>query len=143
MRHTTHSESLVWKGVTVAAVTVASLALISTSLPQVTKSSSTTPAPTGYFVSLGDSFISGEGGRWRGNIAMRDSATSNLLGTDRAATGCNVLGSACKIKDPEKIYGKSYLNPITGNMDGCHRSDSAEIVSAGLGPAANFSCSGH
>lgn len=67
-------------------------------------------------VSLGDSYISGEAGRWAGNSgANQDGAWS---GTDRGA----------------QVYGDSGR---------CHRSDSAEVKSAGLpGEAENLACSG-
>jgi hypothetical protein len=82
-------------------------------------------------VSLGDSFISGEAGRWQGN-------SLNLLGTrdgtDRAAS-C-VLGIFCSY-DPTRVYGSSYSN-------GCHRSDVATIKSAAISVSQkiNLACSG-
>jgi hypothetical protein len=68
-------------------------------------------------VSLGDSYISGEAGRWQGNSA--DPAPGHQ-GTDRGP----------------QVYGDT--------VDTCHRSDVAEIVSAGLPVrrAINLSCSG-
>jgi hypothetical protein len=69
-------------------------------------------------VSLGDSYIAGEGGRWKGNSA---SSAGGYKGTDRST----------------QVYGYTDVN-------GCHRSDVAEIVSADL-PAAktiNLACSG-
>jgi lysophospholipase L1-like esterase len=82
-------------------------------------------------VSIGDSFISGEGGRWLGN-------GSELLGTrsgtDRAAYGCGVLG--CEY-DPARVYGAS-------EADDCHRSDVAPIESAPIAvdEKVNLACSG-
>jgi lysophospholipase L1-like esterase len=82
-------------------------------------------------VSMGDSFISGEGGRWLGN-------GSELLGTrsgtDRAAFDCGVLG--CEY-DPARIYGAS-------EDDDCHRSDVAPIESAPIAveEKVNLACSG-
>lgn len=69
-------------------------------------------------VSLGDSYISGEGARWKGNSA--DPAASHQ-GTDRGS----------------QVYGDTEAN-------GCHRSDVAEIVSARLlvRKAINLACSG-
>ncbi|HVX31831.1 MAG TPA: hypothetical protein VHA80_01725 [Solirubrobacterales bacterium] len=64
--------------------------------------------------SMGDSFISGEGGRWLGNGSEPFGTRS---GTDRAAYGCGVLGCAY---DPARIYGASEAND-------CHRSDVAPI----------------
>ncbi|WCD89478.1 hypothetical protein KPP03845_105899 [Streptomyces xanthophaeus] len=77
-------------------------------------------------VSLGDSYISGEAGRWKGNSLTN---TGNRLGTDRAW----VSGSTY---DPAKVYGTT--------AGGCHRSDSAEVRSAGpiADVAVNLACSG-
>ncbi|AYV30656.1 hypothetical protein EES41_28430 [Streptomyces sp. ADI95-16] len=77
-------------------------------------------------VSMGDSYISGEGGRWKGN-SLTNSA--NRTGTDRAW----VSGSSY---DPAKVYGTT--------AGGCHRSDSAEVKSAGAiaDVAVNLACSG-
>ncbi|OKI61949.1 GDSL-type esterase/lipase family protein [Streptomyces sp. MJM1172] len=77
-------------------------------------------------VSMGDSYISGEGGRWKGN-SLTNSA--NRTGTDRAW----VSGSGY---DPAKVYGTT--------AGGCHRSDSAEVKSAGAiaDVAVNLACSG-
>ncbi|MFE9840331.1 GDSL-type esterase/lipase family protein [Streptomyces goshikiensis] len=77
-------------------------------------------------VSMGDSYISGEGGRWKGN-SLTNSA--NRTGTDRAW----VSGSSY---DPSKVYGTT--------AGGCHRSDSAEVRSAGAiaDVAVNLACSG-
>jgi len=78
-------------------------------------------------VSLGDSYISGEAGRWQGNsidpLASRD-------GTDRAFTGTGY--------DLSRVY----LPPSDAN--GCHRSDVAEIRSGSLPVAQriNIACSG-
>ena len=69
-------------------------------------------------VTLGDSYISGEGARWKGNSA--DPATGHQ-GTDRGS----------------QVYGDTEAN-------GCHRSDVAEVVSARLPvrKAINLACSG-
>ena len=86
---------------------------------------------TTAIVSLGDSFISGEAGRWNGNslniFGTRD-------GTDRAAR-CT-LGIFCSY-DATRVYGSSYGN-------GCHRSDVATIKSAGISVSEkiNLACSG-
>ena len=85
------------------------------------------PAPPTAAVSLGDSYISGEAGRWQGNsinpLASRD-------GTDRAFTGTGY--------DLSRVY----LPPSDTN--GCHRSDVAEIRSGPLpvNERVNISCSG-
>lgn len=91
-------------------------------------------------VSLGDSFISGEGGRWQGNIAMKYTTNTDMWGTDRA---CTPVGS-CGSKNPAGLYKDSYLDPDTGKEDGCHRSDVAEIQSAALAvdKRRNLACSG-
>jgi hypothetical protein len=86
---------------------------------------------TTAIVSLGDSFISGEAGRWNGNslnmFGTRD-------GTDRAAR-C-VFGIFCSY-DATRVYGSSYNN-------GCHRSDVATIKSAAISvdEKINLACSG-
>ena len=88
-------------------------------------------SPTTAIVSLGDSFISGEAGRWQGNslnmFGTRD-------GTDRAAR-C-FLGIFCSY-DATRVYGSSYNN-------GCHRSDVATIKSAAISvnERINLACSG-
>ncbi len=80
-------------------------------------------------VALGDSYISGEAGRWQGNSLS--SAPGND-GTDRACTG----GPPCSV-DKTKVY-------LGGTDTGCHRSDVAEILTASLPVAerVNLSCSG-
>jgi hypothetical protein len=81
-------------------------------------------------VSLGDSFISGEAGRWQGN-SLNITGTRN--GTDRAAS---CLWIFCSY-DATRVYGSSYDN-------GCHRSDVATIKSAGISvnERINLACSG-
>jgi hypothetical protein len=82
-------------------------------------------------VSLGDSYISGEAGRWSGNSVT---PTGDKDGTDRA---CQPPGATCQV-DKTRVY-----EPGTENA-GCHRSDVAEIKSAGLPVAEriDLSCSG-
>ena len=77
-------------------------------------------------VSLGDSFISGEAGRWQGNSVF---ALGSRAGTDRAWTGTGY--------DPTRIYGATDAN-------GCHRSDVAEIRTATIAVdrKVNLACSG-
>ena len=89
-------------------------------------------SPRTAIVSLGDSFISGEGGRWLGNGSEPFGTRS---GTDRAAVDCDGLGF-CDYR-PERIYGASELS-------GCHRSDVAPIVSAPVlvEDRINLACSG-
>lgn len=89
-------------------------------------------SPRTAIVSLGDSFIAGEGGRWLGNGSEPFGTRS---GTDRAATGCGPLGY-CEY-EPERIYGSS-------GRSGCHRSDVAPVRSAPVPVAVrvNLACSG-
>jgi lysophospholipase L1-like esterase len=77
-------------------------------------------------VSMGDSYISGEAGRWQGNSLTTSGSRS---GTDRAWTGSTY--------DPSRVYGSTAAN-------GCHRSDSAEVRAAGGIASAliNIACSG-
>ncbi|MEU9861411.1 GDSL-type esterase/lipase family protein [Streptomyces sp. NPDC047971] len=77
-------------------------------------------------VSMGDSYISGEAGRWQGN-SLTTSGSRN--GTDRAWTGSGY--------DPSRVYGSTAAN-------GCHRSDGAEVKGAsGIASALiNLACSG-
>ncbi|APE24868.1 MULTISPECIES: GDSL-type esterase/lipase family protein [Streptomyces] len=76
-------------------------------------------------VAMGDSYISGEAGRWFGN-SLTNSGSRN--GTDRAWTG--------SAYDPSRVYG--------GTAGGCHRSDTAEVRSAGpiASSLVNLACSG-
>ncbi len=80
---------------------------------------------------MGDSFISGEGGRWLGNGSEPFGTRS---GTDRAAIDCGPIG--CEY-EPERVYGLSEAND-------CHRSDVAPIESAPIAVDAkvNLACSG-
>ncbi|MFJ3925833.1 hypothetical protein [Streptomyces sp. NPDC090022] len=79
-------------------------------------------------VAMGDSFISGEGGRWLGNT---DRYAGSRNGTDRAWTGSGY--------EPGRVYGAS------GAVGGCHRSDVSEIATAplpGIDERVNLACSG-
>jgi hypothetical protein len=82
-------------------------------------------------VSLGDSYISGEAGRWEGNSI---NASGNRDGTDRAAFNC--VAAVCSY-DAARVYGASAA-------DGCDRSDVAEIKSATIvaNQKINLACSG-
>jgi hypothetical protein len=77
-------------------------------------------------VTLGDSFISGEAGRWQGNSSV---TTTDRAGTDRAWTGSGY--------DPSRVYGAT-------EASGCHRSDVAEAVSNTIpvDEKGNLACSG-
>lgn len=90
-----------------------------------TSAASPRTGPTAV-VSMGDSYISGEAGRWKGN-SLTNSGSRN--GTDRGW----VSGSTY---DPARVYGTT--------AGGCHRSDSAEVRSAGAiaDVAVNLACSG-
>ncbi|MGH3382577.1 MAG: GDSL-type esterase/lipase family protein [Actinoallomurus sp.] len=90
-------------------------------------------APTAA-VSLGDSFISGEAGRWQGN-AVPLNLLGDRWGTDRGAYDCNTNGSWC-YHDAARVYGST--------TDGCDRSDSAEIANSGIAVdhRINLACSG-
>ncbi|MFB6894327.1 hypothetical protein ACFCX4_34055 [Kitasatospora sp. NPDC056327] len=95
------------------------------------------PAAT---VSMGDSFISGEGGRWNGNGNTGPEGAA--FGTDRAAFGCNGDETQCN-HDSSRVYGTT--NPDSGNK--CDRSDVAEIRGAviegiGVERRFNLACSG-
>lgn len=76
-------------------------------------------------VAMGDSYISGEAGRWLGN-SLTNSGSRN--GTDRAWTG--------SAYDPSRVYGST--------AGGCHRSDVSEVRSAGpiANSLINLACSG-
>lgn len=94
-------------------------------------------------ISLGDSFISGEAGRWQGNA---NNSGGSRYGTDRAAHDCDAAEDACSY-DPTRVYGASYDS-------GCNRSDSAEIThlskvrvagstyTIARGDRVNIACSG-
>ena len=116
------------RGTKVAAFVFAVAAVLGTVAPAANAgpTSSTTA-----IVALGDSFSSGEAGRWNGNslniFGTRD-------GTDRAAR-CT-LGIFCSY-DATRVYGSSYGN-------GCHRADVAPIKSApiSVNEKINLACSG-
>ncbi|MEV7773998.1 GDSL-type esterase/lipase family protein [Kitasatospora sp. NPDC086791] len=82
-------------------------------------------APTAS-VTLGDSYISGEAGRWKGNSA---GTSGSRNGSDRAWTGSSY--------DPSRVYGATAAS-------GCDRSDVAEVISASTGAQneINLACSG-
>ena len=106
-------------------------ALIAAAISPARPSEAGPGSSTTAIVSLGDSFISGEAGRWQGNslnmFGTRD-------GTDRAAS-C-VLGIFCSY-DAARVYGSTASS-------GCHRSDVATIKSAGISvnEKINLACSG-
>ncbi|MEV7026973.1 GDSL-type esterase/lipase family protein [Kitasatospora sp. NPDC093558] len=77
-------------------------------------------------VTLGDSYISGEAGRWMGNSA---DGSGSRTGTDRAWNGSSY--------DASTVYGATAAN-------GCDRSDVAEVTGASSVAAKqiNLACSG-
>lgn len=113
---------------------VAVAALVVATVVAPTQAGAATPAADkpAAVVSLGDSYISGEAGRWRGN-ALENSG--DKWGTDLATT-CDASGCTT---DPRRVYGDTHTST---NM--CHRSTSAEIVSAAIPDATpiNLACSG-
>ena len=89
------------------------------------------PPPTAV-VTMGDSYISGEAGRWLGNSA-------NIAGsTRRDRPGVRVHARAVHVLRREPRL------PRRQAASGCHRSDVAEVRSARLpvGRAVNVACSG-
>ena len=89
------------------------------------------PPRRAAIVSLGDSFISGEGGRWLGNGSEPSGPGRGLIGPRSVAAGW-----VCEY-DPARVYGSSAAND-------CHRSDVAPIRSAPVAVAekVNLACSG-
>ncbi|HTA34415.1 MAG TPA: hypothetical protein VK721_13435 [Solirubrobacteraceae bacterium] len=73
---------------------------------------------TSYTVSLGDSFISGEAGRWAGN-------------TNESSSKIDALGASA--------YDD---NGSSEAIEGCHRSKSAEVYIGGGVDGENLACSG-
>ena len=89
------------------------------------------PPPTAV-VTMGDSYISGEAGRWLGNSA---NPVGDRDGSDRA---CVFTLGLCASYDESRVY-------VDGTAaDGCHRSDVSEVLSARLPVerSVNIACSG-
>jgi len=80
-------------------------------------------------VSLGDSYISGNAGRWLGNSP---DSSADRRGTDRAY----VATPTGPTYDPTRVYGNT--------VDGCWRSDVAEVTHVRFPrvAAVNLACSG-
>ncbi|MFK8024727.1 MAG: GDSL-type esterase/lipase family protein [Ilumatobacter sp.] len=117
----------------IAAGVVAALAVVlPTALTDTASIAQASPdaGPTAI-VSLGDSFISGEAGRWNGNS---NSAWASRRGTDRAYERRGWFGWTY---DRENVYPGTVSN-------GCHRSDVAPILSNSIPVQAkiNLACSG-
>ena len=115
---------------TLLASCASALALLAVAAPPATAGPR---SPRTAIVSLGDSFISGEGGRWLGNGT---DPLGTRSGTDRAAFDCDELLGLCGY-DPTRVYGRSEENE-------CHRSDVAPIRSApvAVDEHVNLACSG-
>jgi hypothetical protein len=114
-------------------VTIAAAALAALGAMALAPAAQAGPAsPTTVSVSMGDSFISGEAGRWNGNSL---NPIHNRNGTDRAAYNCKWWGE-CSY-DGTRVYGASFNND-------CDRSDVAPIRSAAISVAEriNIACSG-
>jgi hypothetical protein len=77
-----------------------------------------------WIISVGDSYISGEGGRWAGNTTLN----SEWLLTDALRT--------------EAYYGEPNKEPGKEAIPYCHRSKSAEIFIGGGVNSKNLACSG-
>ncbi|MFI9202768.1 GDSL-type esterase/lipase family protein [Streptomyces sp. NPDC053048] len=97
-------------------------------------------------ISMGDSYISGEAGRWWANAAYAGTDTfGDRWGTDRSAKGCDNRGKNCSWPPDEREVYSSSRDVRMGRASGsCHRSDIAEIESAGIKAdfAENLACSG-
>jgi hypothetical protein len=111
-----------------AAVLVpASLGVLSTDVPDAVAA----PKPTAI-VAMGDSFTSGEAGRWAGNA---NSDCGDRQGTDKAAvvlSGCNAH------YDRNRVYVSASI------ANGCHRSHTAPVLAATatVDQRINLACSG-
>ncbi|MDH6144035.1 GH18 family chitinase/lysophospholipase L1-like esterase [Kitasatospora sp. GP30] len=91
-------------------------------------------------VALGDSYISGEGGRWAGNANTW--ATGHAWGTDLAAEHC--AGPDACGHDLTQVYDD---DTSYGGGDTCDRSSASEIAGADIAGVApeerfNLACSG-
>ena len=96
------------------------VAIVASALAVAAPAVADNPAKPDVVVSLGDSFISGEGGRWNGN--SNDGWDPDRDNTDRAHRS----NWWSWWYDYDAVYPGS-----AGN--GCHRSDVAEIHSSGIG----------
>jgi hypothetical protein len=77
-----------------------------------------------WIVSVGDSFASGEAGRWAGNTENNSESAK-----------VDALGSEAYFGEPNEEPGKEAI-------PGCHRSKSAEIFIRGAVKSKNLACSG-
>jgi hypothetical protein len=99
-----------------AAMTTGALAALAGPATAAKARPAAVPAGSAWAVSLGDSYISGEAGRWAGN--SNDSAQTDALG-------------------PTAYYDAGTREAIVG----CHRSKSAEIAFGAIA-SKNLACSG-
>ncbi|MFD5922133.1 GDSL-type esterase/lipase family protein [Kitasatospora sp. NPDC058201] len=118
-----------WSGRLLTAALALPLATALTTAPAVAAPASPTGAVLAgqtASVTLGDSYISGEAGRWKGNSVA---SGGSRAGTDRAWSG--------SAADPARIYGATHAS-------GCDRSDVAEVRSAPTVAQVqiNLACSG-
>ncbi|GAB2725873.1 hypothetical protein GCM10010442_54340 [Kitasatospora kifunensis] len=95
-------------------------------------------------VQMGDSYISGEAGRWAGNA--NTSNKGSAWGTDRAARNCNGDESTCD-HDLSAVYGDTGKKDLGDDTDACHRSTDALINQADIPGSPknlrfNIACSG-
>ncbi|MFJ8624686.1 GDSL-type esterase/lipase family protein [Kitasatospora sp. NPDC093550] len=113
---------------TAASALPLALAGLAVATPASAAPAATAAVPSGptASVTLGDSYISGEAGRWKGNSA---GTSGSRNGSDRAWNGSSY--------DPSRVYGATASS-------GCDRSDVAEVVSASTGAQneINLACSG-
>ena len=135
-------------GLLAAGTAFASLALAACAAPA--PDATPSPTPTGVagkptaIVAMGDSYISGEGGRWEGNGAPMP--TDRTCG--RYPAGACPGYDGAKNSDPaqyrawEQQIHRVYLPP--SYQDGCDRSDTAEIMSNAIpvDQKINIACSG-
>ena len=110
------------------AIAAAVLAVVAGAVPAAEAAPGAGPTA---IVSLGDSFISGQAGRWQGNSNV---LIGSRAGTDRA---CVMTRSGCRYD-----VGRVYLGGT--RPPGCARSDVAEIRSASISvdERINLACSG-
>ena len=114
-----HRSTLALVGVVVATTIGAVLTFVAAA-PPAAAATSGPGVGTPYVASLGDSYISGEAGRWAGN-------------TNQSSSEIDALGPT------------AYFDNATGTAEqisGCHRSKSAEIQIGGGVGSVNLACSG-
>ena len=113
----------------------ATLAALAVAFPSASASAAV-PGPGFAIVTMGDSYISGEGVRWNGNEAT----PQDQWMADRSSHS-TWFGH---VSDPPAIYGASWIDSSTGTDTGCHRGDPSEADNSGLPATVNFNiaCSG-